>query len=131
MYWRDLFVTAVVLGSLPYCFRRPFAGLVVFSWLAYMRAQDLCWGFARYQRFSYFVAIAMFSGIFLFERKRLFVPDLRNQLLLVLTAIVTVSAFATRYEVGPLVINYYSEFVKIIAVALITTALVDTKERLR
>lgn len=131
MSWRDLVVAAVVLGSLPYAFRQPFIGLVVFSWLAYMRVQDLCWGFARTMRFSYFVAIAMFVGFFVFERKPLFKPDIRNYLMILLAAFVSFSVFFTKYEVNDIVINYYLEFIKIIAIALITTALVTTPERLR
>ena len=52
MSLRDLFVFSVVALSIPIGFRVPFAGLMTFSWLAYMRAQDLCWGFARTMRFS-------------------------------------------------------------------------------
>ena len=58
---RDILVTLFVLGVLPLCFRRPFIGLLVFSVLAYMRIQDLTWGFARFQRWSFLVAIVMIA----------------------------------------------------------------------
>jgi hypothetical protein len=59
---RDVFVLLTVLLSLPLAFRRPFVGLLVFSWLAYMRPQDLCWGFARDMRFSFYAGFAMLVG---------------------------------------------------------------------
>jgi probable O-glycosylation ligase (exosortase A-associated) len=128
---RDLIVFLAVMGSLPYCFRKPYFGLVVFSWLAYMRVQDLCWGFARPQRFSFYVAIAMFLGFLLFERGRFFAADLRNWLMVALAVLVSVSVALTRYEITERVINFYVDFLKILAVAMLTTALVNTQERLR
>jgi hypothetical protein len=55
---RDLIVFLIVLLTLPVSFRRPFVGMLVFSWLAYMRPQDLCWSFARDMRLSFYVALA-------------------------------------------------------------------------
>ncbi len=131
MSWRDIVVAMVVLGSLPHAFRRPFVGLIVFSWLAYMRVQDLCWGFARDLRFSYYVAIAMFAGFFLFEKTKLVKPDPRNSLLLALGVLVSISVFATRFEVSSYVINYYLEFLKILAITFLTSSIVTTRDRLR
>ena len=72
-------------------FMRPFYGLVMFTWLAYMRAPDLCWGFARDIRFSFIVAIVMFLGFFIHGRKKFYVSELRNHLLLLLTVLVVLS----------------------------------------
>ena len=51
---RDLVVFLFVMAMMPTAFRRPYIGLLLFSWLAYMRPQDLCWGFARTMRLSFF-----------------------------------------------------------------------------
>ena len=59
---RDLLVALFVLGALPVSFKRPAAGMLTFSLLAYMRIQDLTWGFARDQRWSLYVALAMLAG---------------------------------------------------------------------
>ncbi|MBI3817888.1 MAG: putative O-glycosylation ligase, exosortase A system-associated [Planctomycetes bacterium] len=131
MNYRDIIVTLVVLGSLPFAFRRPFVGLIVFSWLAYMRVQDLCWAFARTMRFSYYIAIAMFAGFIIFEKKKIFTPDFRLALFLVLTGIVSLSVVTTRYEVTATTIQYYMEFLKIMAVSIFTVAIVDNSEKLR
>ena len=53
---RDIIFTLMIAGLLPSCFRRPLVGLLTFSWLAYMRTQDLTWGFARHQRWSFLIA---------------------------------------------------------------------------
>ena len=59
---RDLIVFLSVMCLMPYAFQRPYIGMLLFSWLAYMRPQDLCWGFARSMRLSFFVSIAMLAG---------------------------------------------------------------------
>lgn len=43
---RDLFVTALVFGLLPYIFKRPWLGILVWSWLGYMNPHRQAWGFA-------------------------------------------------------------------------------------
>ncbi len=129
---RDLFVFAVVMLGLPLAFRRPFVGLLLFSWLAYMRPQDLCWGFARNMRFSFFVGITMVLGWFAYEShlRRFWRPDVRTVGMLALALLVSISlAFAevhSRY-----VLVYYFEFLKIILIALFTTGQVDDRKRLK
>ena len=45
---RDLVVFLFVMAMMPTAFRRPYIGMLLFSWLAYMRPQDLCWGCLLY-----------------------------------------------------------------------------------
>ena len=67
---RDLLVFGTVVLALPIAFRRPYLGLLLFSWLAYMRPQDLCWTFARDMRFSFFAGATMLAGWFVYESGR-------------------------------------------------------------
>ena len=129
---RDLVVFLLVMLALPMCVRRPFFGLLVFSWLAYMRPQDLCWGFARTMRLSFFVAIAMVAGWWAIEQgqRRFARWDVRTLLVCVLGAFVAVSygnaQIHTEYTN-----TYFVEYLKILAIALFTTAQVDSPARLR
>ena len=127
---RDLLVTLAVFGSIPACFRNPFIGLLVFTWLAYMRAQDLCWGFARTMRFSYIVGIVMIVGFLANERIRpFFRKDFRTFTMIALVILVGLSmVFGFRQDA--FVWERYLEFDKIILIALITTGLTDSKRRL-
>ncbi|MBX3463449.1 MAG: asparagine synthase (glutamine-hydrolyzing) [Planctomycetes bacterium] len=129
---RDLLVFAVVLLTLPASFRRPFVGLLVFSWLAYMRPQDLCWGFARTMRLSFFVGITMVVGWWANEqgRRRFTAWDVRTRLIVLLAALITISyAFAQRHD--DYTNRYFFEYLKIVVVALFTVGQVDSRERLR
>lgn len=128
---RDIIVSLVIFGLMPVCFRRPFVGLIVFSWLAYMRVQDLSWGFARHIRWSFYISVIMFTGfLFAKERKRFFVPDKRCWFMLLMVVILAIGILDSR---GPKAgaFNRYIEFVKIVAIALFTTGIVTNRERLR
>lgn len=128
---RDLVITLVLFGLMPSCYRKPFVGLAVFSWLAYMRVQDLTWGFARGMRWSYYVAIVTFAGFLVSrERKRWFLRDPRCYVMMALVVLIGIGILLSR---NPNLRQFerYLEYGKIVAVALFTTAIINTKERLR
>jgi probable O-glycosylation ligase (exosortase A-associated) len=129
---RDLLVFAVVMLTLPAAFRRPFIGLLLFSWLAYMRPQDLCWSFARTMRFSFFVGLVMLVGWAVHEagHRKFWRPDVRTVSMLILGILMSVGLIFAR-NTGAYVMQYYVEFVKILMVALFTTGQVDSRQRLR
>jgi len=129
---RDLLVFAVVMLMLPGSFRKPFLGLLLFSWLAYMRPQDLCWGFARTMRLSFFVGLAMVLGWWANEggRRRFTYWDVRTKAMVVLAMFITVSyAFAEIHD--EYTNKYFAEYLKIILVALFTAGQVDSPARFR
>ena len=129
---RDLIVFLVFAAALPFCFTRPFFGLLVFSWLGYMRPQDLCWGFASTMRMSLFAGLALILGYFAREvGKRPFMRlDIRMGCALGVVFLTIVStAFAERTDSH--VVNGLIEFIKIVMIALITTGQVDSRQRLR
>ena len=66
---RDLFVTAVIFGLLPFIFRRPWIGILVWSWLAYMNPHRLAWGFAYDFPFSMVVGLVTIAA-FLFSKEK-------------------------------------------------------------
>jgi probable O-glycosylation ligase (exosortase A-associated) len=128
---RDLILSLALFSLMPVCYRKPFVGLAVFSWLAYMRVQDLSWGFARGMRWSYYVAIITFAGYLVSrERKQWFQKDPRCYVMFVLVTLIGIGILLSE---NPSVrqLDRFLEYGKIVAVALFTTAVVSTKERLR
>lgn len=80
---RDIFVTAAVFASLPFILRKPYVGILVWAWLAYMNPHKLCWGFATSMPFAFIIAITTFAAIAMSrEPKR--IPMTRETVLLLI-----------------------------------------------
>ena len=54
---RDIVLLLAVMGALPFILRRPPIGILVWSWLAYMNAHRLTWGFAYSFPFAQVVGV--------------------------------------------------------------------------
>ncbi len=131
---RDIFVVVVITGLMPACFRRPYVGLLVFSWLAYMRVQDLSWGAVRSFRWSYYIAIVTLAGYVVSPNRRMFIVSARTIAMIFLVGLVFLGVAVS--QEGDLLSNPYQvssmvEFGKIIAIALFTTSVVVNREHLR
>jgi probable O-glycosylation ligase (exosortase A-associated) len=66
---RDLLVTAIVFGALPFILKRPWIGILVWSWLGYMNPHKQTWGFAYDFPFAQVVAIVTIVA-FVFSREK-------------------------------------------------------------
>lgn len=66
---RDLLVTGIVFGLLPFMFKRPWVGILLLAWLGYMNPQRLTYGFAYDLPFSMVVAIVTIVA-FLFSKEK-------------------------------------------------------------
>ena len=62
---RDLFVTVVVFGTLPFILARPYIGILLWGWLGYMNPHKLSWGFAHDFPFAQITALVILVGLFL------------------------------------------------------------------
>ena len=126
---RDLLVVAIVVASLPVAVARPFAGVVVWTWLGFMNPHQLTWGFARTLELSLLVAGATLLGlVFTDERRR--VPLVRETYLLAaFWALTAVSSFFGYYQEDAW--GAFRQFTKILLMLFVTIMLGQTRERLR
>lgn len=68
---RDIFITLIVVGSIPFVFKRPWFGIMMWVWLSVMNPHRLTFGFAYDFPFAMIVAIATLLGMpFSTEPKR-------------------------------------------------------------
>lgn len=94
---RDLLVTAIVFGALPFVFKRPWIGILLWAWMSYMNPHRLTWGFAYDFPFAMIVAIATLTAV-LFSRERKTVPwTPETVLLLVFVGWMLVTTFFSLY----------------------------------
>lgn len=66
---RDILVTAIIFGALPFVFKRPWLGVLLWTWLAYMNPHTQTWGFAYYFPFSMVVGLVTITA-FVFSRDK-------------------------------------------------------------
>lgn len=81
---RDLFVTLAVFISLPMILARPWYGILMWSWLAYMNPHKLSWGFAHDFPFAQVVALTTLAAVVIKIKEVRGVPWTRESILLLL-----------------------------------------------
>lgn len=127
---RDIAVTLAVFATIPFILRRPYVGILVWSWLGYMNPHRLAWGFATEMPFAQIVAIATFLGMLLDksgESKR--VPWTRETvLLLIFTLWMFVTTIFALYPAASW--EQWDKVWKIILMTFVTLMLIKSKERL-
>src|SRR3569832_2081675 len=114
-HMRDLFVTMLVLGSLPMILYRPYIGVLKRSWIGYMKPHRLSWGFETDFPFAKIVAVTtLMAMMFLREDKR--VPWTRETGLLVLfiLCMCLTTAFALHHAAAQ------EQLIKVLKIELMT-----------
>lgn len=66
---RDLLVAGIIFGLLPFVFKRPWIGILLWSWLGYMNPHRLTWGFAYDFPFAMIVGLVTIVA-FLFSKEK-------------------------------------------------------------
>jgi len=128
---RDILVTLICLGAMPLSFKKPFVGLLFFSVLAYMRLQDLAWGFARDQRWSFYIAIMTFGGYLLSKEKAPPMVNWRTMIMVLLVVVVGIGHLLLAEGREAADVSRFIDYVKIMGIAIFTTAVVRSREQLR
>jgi probable O-glycosylation ligase (exosortase A-associated) len=129
MSLRDIVLTAVLLGAIPFCFGRPWIGLLFWYWIAYMNPHRQTWSFAYDMNFALFVAAATLPGFLFTTQKKAFVWTRETVLLLtfwVWTAVTT--AFAWYPEDA---FEKWTEFSKVLLMTVLIIPLFQDRRRLR
>ena len=95
---RDIIVTLLVFGSLPFIFKRPFYGAVLWIWISVMNPHTQSWGFAQSMPFAAIIAgttvLAMMA-----RPKDLYFPN--TALTWLLLAFSAWMCLSTLFAIGP------------------------------
>lgn len=67
---RDIVITAIIFGLLPFVFKRPWLGILLWSWLGYMNPHRLVWGFAYSLPFSMIVGLVTIVAFMASKEKK-------------------------------------------------------------
>lgn len=67
---RDIAITLIVLTGCLYTLKRPYVGILLWSWLSYMNPHRLAYGFAYNMPYALITAIILISSAFLSKETR-------------------------------------------------------------
>lgn len=67
---RDVLLTLIVFGSIPFIFRSPINGVLMWVWISVMNPQTQTWGFAHNIPFAMVIAIATMASMVLTREPR-------------------------------------------------------------
>ncbi len=125
---RDIAVTLIVFGALPYILMRPHIGVYVWSWIGYMAPHRLGWGFAYDLPFAAVVGAATFASLlFSKEPKRIPLTAITVTLLLFLAWMVITTIFSIHPDEA---VPQLSKVLKIQVMIFFTLMLFNNRERI-
>src|SRR3972149_7603269 len=126
---RDYILLIVILATLPFCFKRPFFGLLVYVWISLMNPHRFTWGIAYSFPVAKVVALATIAGL-PFIPNRWKIP--REWEAWILAALGIYFSFTTFYALAPeKAWADWSQFIKIYLMIFIAFPLIQTPQQLR
>jgi probable O-glycosylation ligase (exosortase A-associated) len=125
---RDIAVTAVIFSTLPFILWRPYIGVLVWTWLAFMNPHRLTWGFAYDMEFALIVAITTLIALLLSKEEKKIPWTRESVVLLVFIGWMVLTSFFAAYPT--LAWPQLEKVVKIQVMIFVTLMVMRTKERI-
>lgn len=125
---RDLVVTLLIFGTIPFILVRPYVGVLVWTWVGIMNPHRLCWGFAHDFPFAQIIAlVTLFS--FLYYREKM-IPNM-SVLMWLWILFVAWTGVTTYFAIYPeSAFEAWNNFMKISFMAMVTVVMTSDKEKL-
>jgi len=125
---RDIVVTIIFLYGLILTVKKPYIGILVWSWLGYMNPHRLCYGFAYSMPFSQIIAIVTLA-VFLFSEENKKLP--RDRIVLFMAAFVIWMGLSTVFAFD--IENSLEQYIKVLKIffpIFITILMYGNKDRI-
>lgn len=125
---RDILLTLIVFGFIPFIIIKPYVGVLVWTWLGFMSPHGLTYGFALEMPYSKIIGVVTILAFLMYKDK---VLPKSSILLWMFLLYVFWSTVTTLFAIYPEeAMAQWGEFMKIIAMMLITIFMTNNKERL-
>ncbi|NOQ64662.1 MAG: putative O-glycosylation ligase, exosortase A system-associated [Methyloprofundus sp.] len=125
---RDIIVAGIVMVGLGYTIRKPYYGVLLWSWLSYMNPHRLCYGFAVWAPFAQVTAIMVMVSLFISKEKKSLPKNILVYLIIIFiiwVGITTIFAFRPEFASA-----YFIRILKIQFSILLTLMLINTRQKL-
>ncbi len=126
---RDLVVAALLLGCLAMAVYRPFAGVMLWSWISFMNLHRLTWGFAADLPWAMLTFIATALGCLLQREPKRIATDGVSVLLMAFLVGVT---FTSLVAVAPAAVvwDQWDRTLKVVVMLVLTASMLDDRLRI-
>lgn len=126
---RDIAITLIVFGSLPLILKRPWIGVMVWTWLSIMNPHRMAYGFSQNFPFAMIVALTTLAAL-LVTREQKRIPWEREAIVLLLFVVwmFITTNFAIYTE---LAWNQFDKVIKIQLMTFVAMMLITTPERVK
>jgi probable O-glycosylation ligase (exosortase A-associated) len=125
---RDIAFALLIFGMLPFILKRPYWGLLAWSWLGYMNPNRLCFGFAVGFPWVQLIAIVTLVGL-AFSKESKKIPKSPISVFLFLFLMWT--GITTFYAAVPdSAWSKWQEFAKVLVMVFVTLMMVNSRERI-
>jgi probable O-glycosylation ligase (exosortase A-associated) len=126
---RSLLVAGIIFALLPYCFFRPWIGILLWTWISYMSPHRLAYGFAYDFPFALIVSVVTLAGLLASKERGRIPRTAETALLGALWLVFFLSTFLSAFypEAAWAQFNKVS---KILLMTFVTAMLIQSKERL-
>ena len=111
---RDILITLILVYGWLYTFKKPYVGILVWSWLSYMNPHRLSYGFAYSAPFAYITAVILLL-VFPLTKQKEKLPI--NSVTLIWLLFVVYMGITTIFAFFP--DNAWVQYVKVIKIQLI------------
>ena len=125
---RDIVLTLIFFGLLPYVFSRPYVGIYLWTWFSFMNPHRLTWGFAFDFPFAQITALVTLVA-FLKSKDPKRMPWSRETILLLI--FILWMLFTTFFSFYPdLAWEQWNKVWKIMLMIYVTIMVIDSKQKL-
>ena len=125
---RDIAVTLAILSTLPFILRRPYIGVLAWTWIGFMNPHRLTWSWAYSMPFAMIVALFTLVSL-LMSREPKKIPWARESvLMLTFLAWTLVTTINAMYPV--IAWPHFNQFWKILLMVYVTMMAMQSRERI-
>jgi putative inorganic carbon (HCO3(-)) transporter len=124
---RDILVTLIVFGFIPFILVKPYVGILVWSWLGFMNPHKLCFGFAFEFPFSKIIGAVTIIAFLYYKDKILPKASALLWIIIAYTAWVTVTTTMALHP-GEAMLQW-GQFMKVIVMTFLITFMTNNKDR--
>jgi probable O-glycosylation ligase (exosortase A-associated) len=126
---RDILITLIIFGSIPFILRKPYIGALMWVWISVMNPHTQGWGFAVEFPFAAIIAGVTIFSLF-FNRIPKNIP--LTPVVLTLIAFVFWLNVTTLYALHPeLVYEQWNKVMKIMLMTFVVLMLIKTKQHIQ